>query len=210
MLHIENNTINLDLFQNIILEIKENEEYAYDIIDSLSANQFKSKIKLLELIGKLPLDHKDLEIIIFGCWYGSILIPGLYRQAQRITGIDLDEKVLKIAKNRFFKNKQKLEFIAGDVFDKDLSRYHSCDLFINTSCEHMKPMKEWPFWSYAKTPSYFAFQSNNMFDIEGHVNCVHNISDFKSQLPINFTTFHEYEVEDSRGIRFTIVGKIEN
>jgi len=208
MIDIGKNTVDLELFQNIILELRENPAYADDIIDSYSNNQFIAKTKILNLINELAFSNENLDVIIFGCWYGSILIPGLYNRASRITGIDLDEQVLKIAKNRFFKNKKNLEFIAGDVFDKDLSRYHTCDLFINTSCEHMKPIKEWPYWDRAKINSYFAFQSNNMFDIEGHINCVSNIEEFKTQLPNNFQIINQAEIEDTRGTRFSLVGKI--
>lgn len=208
MIDFENESIDLNLFKNIINEIKENSAFADDIIDSYSDNQFLSKKKLIDMISQLPLSPEGLDIIIFGSWYGSILIPGLTKKAKRITGIDLNENVLKIAKNRLFSNSNNLEFITGDVFEKDLSRYHTADLIINTSCEHMQPMKDWPYWDYFKPNSYFAFQSNNMFDIEGHVNCVNSIEEFKSQLPGFFTVIAEEEITDSRGTRFSIVGNI--
>ena len=56
--------------------------------------------------------------------------------------------------------------------------------------------------------AYFAFQSNNMFDIEGHINCVNTIEDFKKQLPNNAKVLIEDEIKDDRGIRFTLIGKL--
>jgi hypothetical protein len=67
-------------------------------------------------------------------------------------------------------------------------------------------MKELEALSESK--SYFAFQSNNMFDIEGHINCVKNIDEFKKQLPNNAKVLIEDEIPDDRGIRFTLVGKL--
>jgi hypothetical protein len=56
--------------------------------------------------------------------------------------------------------------------------------------------------------AYFAFTSNNMYDIEGHTNCVSSIQEFKDQLPDNATVTVEDEIKDSRGIRYLIVGKL--
>ncbi|BCU99045.1 MAG: hypothetical protein CM15mV25_0400 [uncultured marine virus] len=63
-------------------------------------------------------------------------------------------------------------------------QYDNVDLFINTSCEHMKPMKEWGHTIMKNpvgrtSPTHFAFTSNNMYDIE-HINCVDTIEDFKN------------------------------
>ena len=80
----------------------------------------------------------------------------------------------------------------------------------------MKPMKEWgpapimknPWWGRT-SPTHFAFTSNNMYDIEGHINCVDTLEDFKKQLPSNATVLSEEKVTDYRGTRFIIVGKME-
>lgn len=207
MIEFDKNTISLNVFQNVINELKENREYAQDIMDSFSTNQFKSKQKMIELIQQHSENNLQ-EIVIFGCWYGSILIPGLLKNANKITGIDLDSAVLKIAKNRLFKDYKGIDFIQGDVFEKDLSRYHTCDLFVNTSCEHMQPMNEWPFWSYAKSGALCAFQSNNMYQIDTHVNCVASLQEFKSQMPQNLRILSEHALVESRGTRFSLVGKI--
>lgn len=208
MIDFYNNQINLDLFQNILREIKENPNISEDIIDSFSVNQFKAKRKILDLILELPIPSNNLEIVIFGSWYGSLLVPGLAPRAKKITCIDLNEEVLKIGKNKLFFDLNNVDYIQGDVFEKDLSRYHSCDLFINTSCEHMLSMKEWPFWNYAKENAFFAFQSNNMYEIETHINCVSKIKDFKRQLPRNFHITAEDKLQEERGTRFSLVGQI--
>lgn len=196
------------LLRNVLKTIKEKTEYTNDIIDSFSDNQFRSKGKVLDFIKELDFLTKDTEIIIFGSWYGSILIPNLANMVKRITCIDLDKNVLQIAKNRFFKEYTNIDYTEGDVFTLDLSRYHNTSLFINTSCEHMPPMKEWPYWSNVKEDCYFAFTSNNMYDIEGHINCVDSLEDFKEQLPKNAKVLLEDEVTDERGTRFIVAGKI--
>ena len=209
MIDFEKNTIDLDLFKNIIREIKENPDQSADIIDSFSFNQFKSKSKLVEILHHIGALKSSPEITIFGSWYGSILIPALVKSSREVTAIDLDNEVIKVAKNRFFKDYSKADFITDDVFGKYRGRFSTTDVFINTSCEHMHPMKNWPHWHRAKKGAFFAFQSNNMFGIDDHINCVASIEDFTDQLPENFEVIDKAEVKDERGTRFTLAGKIQ-
>ncbi len=184
-----------------------------DLLDSFSPNQFKSKLKLIEHIDKLNILTKNSEVVIFGSWYGSILIPALYDKVRKITCIDKDPKVISRAKYELFKDFN-VDFITGDVFEfRD--QYKNANLFINTSCEHMKSMKEWgpaptyknPWWDRV-SPAYFAFQSNNMYDIEGHINCVSSMEEFKYQMPDKAEILVEDKIVDDRGTRFMLIGKI--
>jgi 2-polyprenyl-3-methyl-5-hydroxy-6-metoxy-1,4-benzoquinol methylase len=196
--------IDLDLFKNIMNEARNNP----DLLDSFSPNQFKSKENLINHIKKLNILNSESEIVIFGCWYGSILIPAFYNKVKRITAIDIDDNVIGIAKNRIFKNYDKIDFIVNDAFvwANKSSRIKSTNLIINTSCEHMQPMKNLPILNNIN--SYFAFQSNNMFDIETHINCVNNIEEFKKQLPSKAKILIEDQIEEDRGIRFTLIGQL--
>ena len=196
--------IDLDLFKNIMNEARNNP----DLLDSFSPNQFKSKENLINHIKKLNILNSESEIVIFGCWYGSILIPAFYNEVKRITAIDIDDNVIGIAKNIIFKNYDKIYFIVNDAFvwANKSSRIKSTNLIINTSCEHMQPMKNLPILNNIN--SYFAFQSNNMFDIETHINCVNNIEEFKKQLPHKAKILIEDQIEEDRGIRYTLIGQL--
>jgi len=202
-------TILNNLISSSMREVREDK----DLLDSFSPNQFKSKLKLVEHIDKLNILTKDSEIVIFGSWYGSILIPAFYNKVKKITCIDKDPKVISRAKYNLFKDFN-VDFITGDVFEFRDS-YKNADLFINTSCEHMKSMKEWgpaptyknPWWDRV-SPAYFAFQSNNMYDIEGHINCVSSIEEFKYQMPDKAEILVEDRIVDDRGTRFMLIGKL--
>ena len=197
-----------------------------ELLDSYSPNQFKSKLNLINHIKSLNILDKESEIVIFGSWYGSILVPAFYNDVKLITAIDSDRKVILRSKE-FYKDYPKVDFIEGDVFDKriwhrfkddtDWDLFKRCNLVINTSCEHMKSMKDWgpspeyktPWWKRFEN-THFAFQSNAMFDIPTHNNCVNNIEEFKKQLPDNAKVLIEDEIPDERGTRFTLIGKICN
>ena len=196
--------IDLQLFKNIMTEARHNS----DLLDSFSPNQFKSKERLIEMIREQLILKTESEIVIFGGWYGSILVPA-FKEVKRITLLDKDREVISIAKNRLFNHYKNVDFLDEDVFEwaPSSSRIKKTDLIINTSCEHMPPMKELKFnWG---TEAHFAFTSNNMYNIEGHVNCVSCLDEFKEQLPDNARVISEDEISDERGRRFLIVGKYE-
>ena len=203
--------MDLTLFKKIMAEARHNK----DLLDSVSPNQYRSKDVLIKHVENLQLVDQNSEIVIFGGWYGTILIPA-FKYVDKITLIDKDKDVIGIAKNRLFDHYKNVEFITGDVFDKFRDQYKTANLFINTSCEHMKSMKQWgpapeyknP-WSERIKGAYFAYQSNNMYDIEGHINCVSSIEEFKYQLPENAKVMVEDKIMDERGTRFLLVGKYE-
>jgi len=209
LLKITNRELDIDYLSNVLLAGRRFKDREADILDSFSPNQLASKTELLNAVDNVvPLETTD-EITIFGSWYGSVLVPKLQNKVARINCIDLDKKSLRIAKNTLFQNLENIEYIEGDVFKKDLKRYQYTKLFINTSCEHMPAMKEWPYWNGLNHEFYFAFQSNNMFGIEGHINCVNNIEEFEDQLPERAEVLYKEEIEDTRGTRYMLVGKFK-
>ena len=193
--------IDLQLFKNIMREGRHNT----DLLDSFSPNQFKSKEMLIKMVNDLSMVDSNSEIVILGGWYGSILIPA-FKYVKRITLIDLNDQVIGLAKRRLFNHYDNVDFITSDVWNENrLGRIQNANLIINTSCEHMRPMKELKL----DTNAYFAYQSNNMRSIKDHINCVGGIDEFQKQLPDNARVLDKGIIEDERGLRFTLVGKYE-
>ena len=227
ILSIDNKQIDLDLLYNILTIVKDYPNLADDLFDSFSDNQFASKGALIDAVNRLNVLDNESTVVIWGSWYGSILIPFLAKKVKRILSIDLDNMPLQIAKNQLFKKFTNIDYICDDVFKTYKNQYLETNLIINTSCEHMPPMKEWKwfgpgaieedvfkglkgegFGSPKLSPDcYFAFQSNNMFGIEGHINCVNSLQEFKDQMPSRAKILYEEEVEDTRGTRYMLVGK---
>ena len=125
--------IDLQLFKNVIAEGRHNS----DLLDSYSPNQFKTKERLIGHVRDLNVVNEQSEITILGGWYGSILIPA-FKEAKRISLIDIDKNATSIGKQRLFKHYNNVDFITSDVFDKNrYGRIRYANLVINTSCEHM-------------------------------------------------------------------------
>jgi len=209
MISLKDETVNLNFFKRVIREIKNNEERSADLIDSFSENQFRSKMRIFDAFDEINVDYTKCKAAVFGCWYGTIILSELIsRGVKKITALDLDHETISIARNSLFPNATSIDFLVADVATTKLSRYSDCDIFINTSCEHMPPPKDWLFWRSVKEGSYFAFQSNNMEGIDGHINCVHSIKEFRNQLPRHFEVLVKAENIDTRGTRYTLVGRI--
>jgi len=216
--------LDISLLESLLDTIRKYPEKKQDLIDSFSLNQHAAKTALLNSIDELGIITNTTNVAIWGSWYGSILIPILSNKVSSIMCVDADEDPIRIAKSSLMKNFTNIDYHVADVFNSYKKGYVDTNLIINTSCEHMPPMKEWkwfghgaiegdkeivPFFATPKLSSecYFAFQSNNMFGIEGHINCVNNIEEFKAQLPERAEVLYEEEVEDTRGTRYMLVGK---
>ena len=198
---VDMKNIGIDLFKNIIKEARHDPT----ILDSYSPNQFKSKENLLEHIDMFLLEKPN--VVILGSWFGSILVPALADMANKISCIDIDDRVIGVGKSRLFTMYDNVDWITSDVFHKDrYDRIKNADLIINTSCEHMANMSS--LSPLKKSNAHFAFQSNDMYSIKTHVNCVSSLDEFVNQLPTNAKILSKDEIKDDRGTRFTITGKL--
>ena len=223
ILSLYNTDLDLDFLYKVLTVTKDYPELKDSLFDSFSSNQFASKTALINAVNNHAALDQDSTVAIWGSWYGSILVPMLANRVKKILCIDLDNEPLQIAKNRLFPEHKNVDYICDDVFNSYKKSYIDTNLIINTSCEHMPPMKDWKWFGAGalekdidsavfRTPKlsndcYFAFQSNNMFGIEGHVNCVNSIEEFKEQLPERAEVLYQEEVEDTRGTRYMLVGK---
>ena len=117
VLNLQNNvSVDLTLLKSILATMRDNPELANDIKDSFGRNQFAAKTQLVSMIDQTGCLDSNCEVVIFGCWYGSIIIPKLSEKVKSIHGIDLDQQVIHIAKNNFWKKNKKVKLIEGDAF----------------------------------------------------------------------------------------------
>jgi hypothetical protein len=215
MIDLYNNTIDIDYMNRIVHISQRFPEKATELWDSVSPNQFISKKELLTTVLESGILSKDLSVTIIGSWFGSILVPVLAPLVKDIICFDVDEEAGHIA--------TQLHKYDNVIFSKqDLSKQRvktlqdANDLLvINTSCEHMDDMIDIMHLQhlnpkYKQNPRniWIACQSNNMLDIEGHINCVSSMKEFKLQMPMEAKILKEMEIGEERGIRYFIFGMI--
>ena len=205
------------------------------IKDSVSEFEIDSKSVLIKGLETLGILKPDSTVVIWGCWYGSILIPYLSNRVGRVIGIDKDDEVIRFAKNKLFSDVDNVELITDDIFSKYRDFYLKTDLIINTACEYMQPVKNWNWFKHGALeqdidyPSgtsdrdsskkrvfnspklssncHFAFQSSDKLGIDGRTYSVFSIDEFKEQLPSRAEIMFEDVSTDSYGKTFTLIGK---
>ena len=138
-------------------------------LDSMSPNQVASKEWLVQNIIKYDIQ----KIQLWGGWFAHP-IASMLKDAfsiKRITNIDIDENALSVCR----------KLNSRDIVDtqcQDVSEYHisdiKADLVINTSSEHMPPLHTILAKKEYKDNCLFAVQSNNMFHVPDHINCVNS------------------------------------
>jgi hypothetical protein len=198
------------------------------IKDGLSRSQIRSKIWLIEELFKLGIEYKNL--LIMGSWFGQLVsIYDKRLKFEKIRLIDLEKSLCEASDYNFnlkYLENYRVKSICADInqltlhkngyewpvenFKEGTSYVEKFlpDLIINTSAEHMT--EEWfhqiRFKEMENNP-IVAIQSNNMFDGEGHVNCVHSIDHMKKKFPMREILF-EGELQLKGYKRVMLIGRL--
>jgi hypothetical protein len=181
--------------------IKNQTESLESYYDSLSYGQIESKKWLIENLTK----GDGLYIEIVGGWFGCPLIDLLNSKfnIKKIDFYEIDESCKKILAqylNHFNFNFQVSVF--GDFFErKELRRR---DLIINTSSEHMEDIVKMK--RYFKGNPVLAIQSNDYFDLDEHINCVHDVEELILKNEIR-KVWYKGDLNFEKYTRFMAIGQ---
>lgn len=202
--------------------------------DAFSRGQVQSKIWLVNELHKIQPNYKNV-LILAGWYgqilryfkeikFGNVRIVDQDREAclisDSIFNVTLIEnyRVKAIAgdiNNLNLDSCGKQKKTKGYVFDienfknpeqKIYSETFLPDLIINTSSEHMddKWFTDIRYRKFENTP-IVAIQSNNLFELEEHVNCVHSIDHMKKKYPMS-EIYYEGELQLKGYKRVMLIG----
>lgn len=197
--------------------------------DAFSRGQVQSKIWLATELAKVKTDF-DMLFVLAG-WFGQtthyLEHAGIKFNKARI--IDIDPAACEVSDKIF--NASRLEnyqvkSIEWDLTDSSWQDRSGClyqvknyssgktfkekncpDLIINSSAEHFD--EDW-FAKFSSRPldsdPLFVIQSNNLFEVAEHVNCVHSIDHMLKKFPM---TRLEYsgEIQLKGYKRFMLIGR---
>lgn len=178
--------------------------------DAFSRSQIKSKIWLIEQLAHLQTHYN--QVVVLAGWFGQI--KSIYDQ-QLIYGkmrvVELDQPACEISDHVFNVSNlenHKVKSVCADINQltlhkngyewlvenfKESTSYTEKflpDLIINTSAEHMT--EEWFHqlrFKQLDSDPIVAIQSNNLFDISEHVNCVHSVDHMMKKFPMREVLF---------------------
>lgn len=189
---------------------------APSLIDSISDGQMMSKRWITEILGDTNLGN----VFLCGGWYAMLLTEKRLQYTKCIS-IDVDPSVQSVAEaihKELVIQDWKFRAVTSDIMDINYASHlftfkrangTSCeialspDTIVNTSCEHIANFSAW--WEMIPTGKLMVLQSNNGFEIEGHMNCVRDLGDFETQTPL-MKTLYSGERRMPKFTRFMRIG----
>jgi hypothetical protein len=199
------------------------------LIDLLSKSQVQSKIWLVTELAKIKTDFKN--ILILAGWYGQLIKYFNNITFDKIKNVELDRTACLISDaviNLKLIQDYKVKSVYADIneliltkkgYELQIENFKNLeqqkfserflpDLIINTSSEHMS--EEWfntVRFKELESDPIVVIQSNNLFDIEEHVNCVHSIVHMKKKFPMR-EILYEGELQLQGYKRMMLIGRL--
>lgn len=195
--------------------------------DALSRSQIKSKTWLIEELSKIR-QHYD-SVAVFAGWFGqlkNVYDRKLTYSKMRIVEVDkaaceASDYIFNLSNLENYKvkgihadiNKLTLHkngyewYVENFKEGSGYSEKFLPDLIVNTSAEHMS--EDWFFqikFKELENNPIVAIQSNNLFDIPEHINCVYSIDHMKKKFPMREILF-EGELQLKGYKRVMLIGR---
>ena len=200
---------NDSIFRGIMSYLKLNLDSSA-LQDAFSRSQIKSKIWLIQELANLNLNYHN--VLIMAGWFGQL--KTIYNQQlayRKMRVVELDRAACETSDyvfNLSNLDNHKVKSVCADINQltlhkngyewsvenfRDGTTYREKflpTLIINTSAEHMT--EEWFHqlrFKQLDSDPIVAIQSNNLFDIPEHVNCVHSEDHMMKKFPMREVLF---------------------
>lgn len=198
--------------------------------DAFSRGQVQSKIWLSQELSKINQKEFPTVFILAG-WFGQTVkyLDRAGIEYKRIRNFDIDPNACQISDKVFnidkidgftvksvemdINNLERLYKTGLEFTIKNYSNGHEHfekrfpSLVVNTSAEHFD--EDWYHKFVLRTEEsdpLYIIQSNNLFDVEEHVNCVHSIKEMEKKFPMSRLEFvGEKEMYGYK--RFMMIGR---
>ena len=183
------------------------------VLDSMNRSQLESKLWIIQELIKLEIKPK--RVAILAGWYSQYIIPLLIEHGVEFIynfEIDRDAKDISYKFNKRYKDQEKYECHITDIMFKEIEgkekNHGAFDVLINTSCEHMFPMRR--FRELNKKLSgnpIYVLQSTNEDKYEDHINCVSGPEELAEQAELTNVVYSGTKVLDNGMNRFMVIGR---
>ena len=201
-----------------VLSLVHHDEYKHcikRIRDASTSSQLQSKLWLVSEIINLGINVE--RVALLGGWYANFIVPLLIDELGvsfiHNFEIDQDVKQLSYKFNKRYKDEKKYKCYIVDVMFSPIWQYmkqgeSGFDLVINTSCEHMFPMKRFCDLNrgFLGNPIY-VLQSTDDDQYDDHINCVSSPDELAEQANFVDVLYSGTKILDNGMNRFMVIGK---
>ena len=175
------------------------------LTNSSTTSQLQGKLWLINELQKLDL--KFTKVCLIGGWFAQFITPLLFDnfKVDIIHNYDIDEDAQKISYkfNRRYKEEGKYKAIRTNTLIHPLKEEY--DIIINTSCEHMYPMKKFRELN-PNLKAWFVLQSTNEDKFDDHINCVNSTKELVEQGELKQVLYEGQLTLDNGMTRFMVIG----
>ena len=175
------------------------------LTNSSTTSQLQGKLWLINELQKLDL--KFTKVCLIGGWFAQFITPLIFDnfKVDIIHNYDIDEDAQKISYkfNRRYKEEGKYKAIRTNTLIHPLKEEY--DIIINTSCEHMYPMKKFRELN-PNLKAWFVLQSTNEDKFDDHINCVNNTKELVEQGKLKQVLYEGQLTLDNGMTRFMVIG----
>ena len=200
--------------QTFITVEKEYPQYLRSVASATSVAQLESKLWIIDELKSLNISPNVVGLL--GGWYSNFLTPLLLTNlgVSFVWNFEIDQDVKTISYkfNREYKEESKYQCHNTDVMFKEIWRKEEkegpFDTIINTSCEHMYPMRKFRNLNnrFAGDPLY-VLQSTDDEQYDDHINCVSGPEELAKQADFTEVLYSGTKILDSGMNRFMVIGK---
>ena len=185
------------------------------LASATTISQMESKIWLVEELHELSLEAKS--VCLLGGWFANYITTLLIEKinVEHVHNFEIDDDAKKISykfNKRYKDNNQYKCDVVNVMFEpvwkKQKKTDKVFDLVINTSCEHMFPMKQFNKLNrgFLDNP-VFVLQSTNENKYDDHINCVSGPDELAEQSELIDIMYSGSKVLDSGMERFMVIGR---
>ena len=184
------------------------------VLDSMNRSQLESKLWIVNELSELMLFPKSVALL--GGWYANYIVPLLIEHGVELIHnfeIDEDAKAISYKFNKTYKDKKQYKCdIVNTMFDSVWNKQKKTepvfDFIINTSCEHMFPMRRFRELNtrLGGNPIY-VLQSTDEDKYDDHINCVDGPEELAQQAELTDIIYSGTKILDSGMKRFMVIGK---
>ena len=183
------------------------------VLDSMNQSQLESKLWIIQELIKLEIKPK--RVAILAGWYSQYIVPLLIEHGIEFVynfEIDRDAKDISYKFNKRYKDQEKYKYQITDIMFEKIAKkeeqFGAFDLIINTSCEHMYPMRR--FRKINKNLSgnpIYVLQSTDEDKYEDHINCVSGPEELAKQAELINVVYSGTKILANGMNRFMVIGK---
>ena len=201
-----------------VLSLIHHDEYIHcikRIRDASTSSQLQSKLWLVSEIINLGINVE--RVALLGGWYANFIVPLLIDElgASFIHNFEIDQDVKQLSYkfNKRYKDEKIYKCYIVDVMFSPIWQYmkqgeSGFDLVINTSCEHMFPMRKFLKMNRGFFDnSIYVLQSTDDEQYDDHINCVSSPDELAEQANFVDVLYSGTKILDNGMNRFMVIGK---